>query len=234
MAKRILNVVTNVGHYENPDHPTGHWLFELIHAWHVFEEAGFEQALVSPAGGGVPLEPRALKFSEFVDRYHGRSHEGLDGASPLERWFGDPTPLEVVLPDRLRHLLLARVERTVTKTGRPPGRADLQLRRTVRVCRGDRGGALPSRPSPTRAAPALDLDPGSGRARLSYRRAAALFLQHAGWTLAPAAPFSAHPCRRGRHQPSAASCPFASRFRPLPRALRSARARGRRPCRRRG
>jgi SAM-dependent methyltransferase len=36
---------------------------------------------------------------------------------------------------------------------------------------------------PTRAAPALDLDPGSGRARLSYRRAAALFQQHTGWTL---------------------------------------------------
>jgi hypothetical protein len=29
MAKRILNVVTNVGHYENPDHPTGLWLSEL-------------------------------------------------------------------------------------------------------------------------------------------------------------------------------------------------------------
>jgi len=36
---------------------------------------------------------------------------------------------------------------------------------------------------PTRAVPALDLDPESGRARLSYRRAAALFQQHTGWTL---------------------------------------------------
>ena len=36
---------------------------------------------------------------------------------------------------------------------------------------------------PTRAAPALDLDPGSGRARLSYRRAAALFHEHTGWSL---------------------------------------------------
>jgi putative intracellular protease/amidase len=65
MAKRILNVVTNVGHYDAPDHPTGLWLSELTHAWHVFEEAGLEQTLVSPAGGAVPLEPRALKFPNY-------------------------------------------------------------------------------------------------------------------------------------------------------------------------
>ncbi len=52
MTKRILNVVTNVSHYDDPSHPTGLWLSELTHAWHVFEEAGFEQTLVSPAGGG--------------------------------------------------------------------------------------------------------------------------------------------------------------------------------------
>lgn len=62
MTKRILHVVTNVGHYDDADHPTGLWLSELTHAWHVFEEAGYEQTLVSPAGGKVPLEPRALKF----------------------------------------------------------------------------------------------------------------------------------------------------------------------------
>ncbi|HJQ04864.1 MAG TPA: type 1 glutamine amidotransferase domain-containing protein, partial [Nocardioides sp.] len=65
MAQRILNVVTNVAHYDDPDHPTGLWLSELTHAWHVFEEAGFEQTLVSPAGGAVPLEPRALKFPNY-------------------------------------------------------------------------------------------------------------------------------------------------------------------------
>ena len=59
---RILHVVTNVGHYDDPSHPTGLWLSELTHAWHVFEEHGFEQTIVSPSGGLVPLEPRALKF----------------------------------------------------------------------------------------------------------------------------------------------------------------------------
>jgi hypothetical protein len=36
---------------------------------------------------------------------------------------------------------------------------------------------------PTRATATLDLDPPTGRARLSYRRAAALFAEHTGWTL---------------------------------------------------
>lgn len=65
MPKRILNVVTNVSHYDDPSHPTGLWLSELTHAWHVFEKAGFEQTLVSPQGGSVPLEPRALKFPNY-------------------------------------------------------------------------------------------------------------------------------------------------------------------------
>lgn len=65
MTMRILNVVTNVSHYDDPSHPTGLWLSELTHAWHVFEERGFEQQLVSPAGGSVPLEPRALKFPNY-------------------------------------------------------------------------------------------------------------------------------------------------------------------------
>ena len=33
MTKRILNVVTNVGHYDDPTQPTGLWLSELTHAW---------------------------------------------------------------------------------------------------------------------------------------------------------------------------------------------------------
>ncbi|RMZ90327.1 hypothetical protein DV736_g2459, partial [Chaetothyriales sp. CBS 134916] len=65
MAKRILNVVTNVSHYDDPSHATGLWLSELTHAWQVFEEAGFEQTLVSPAGGATPLEPRSLKFPNY-------------------------------------------------------------------------------------------------------------------------------------------------------------------------
>ncbi len=65
MTKRILHVVTNVGQYDDPGHPTGLWLSELTHAWQVFEENGFEQSIVSPAGGRSPLEPRSLKFPNY-------------------------------------------------------------------------------------------------------------------------------------------------------------------------
>ena len=62
MTHRILHVVTNVAHYDDPADPTGLWLSELTHAWQVFAELGCEQRLVSPKGGAVPLEPRALKW----------------------------------------------------------------------------------------------------------------------------------------------------------------------------
>lgn len=62
MKRRILHVVTNVAHYDDPSEPTGLWLSELTHAWHVFAEKGYEQQLVSPKGGVSPLEPRALKW----------------------------------------------------------------------------------------------------------------------------------------------------------------------------
>lgn len=62
MAKRILHVVTNRGHYDDPAEPTGLWLSELAHAWQVFEKEGYDQRIVSPKGGVSPLEPRSLKW----------------------------------------------------------------------------------------------------------------------------------------------------------------------------
>ena len=40
MVKRILNVVSNVAHYDDPTHKTGLWLSELTHAWDQFAEHG--------------------------------------------------------------------------------------------------------------------------------------------------------------------------------------------------
>ena len=65
MSRSILHVVTNVGHYDDPSHPTGLWLSELAHAWQVFEAQGFTQTIVSPRGGASPLEPRSLKFPNY-------------------------------------------------------------------------------------------------------------------------------------------------------------------------
>lgn len=65
MKKRILHVVTNVGHYDDAAHPTGLWLSELTHAYDVFGAHGHEQHLVSPRGGATPMEPRSLKWPYF-------------------------------------------------------------------------------------------------------------------------------------------------------------------------
>lgn len=65
MTKRILNVVSNVAHYDDPAEPTGLWLSELTHAYDVFAAAGYQQTLVSPKGGPSPLEPRSLKFPNY-------------------------------------------------------------------------------------------------------------------------------------------------------------------------
>ncbi|MFT3695905.1 MAG: type 1 glutamine amidotransferase domain-containing protein [Kofleriaceae bacterium] len=65
MTKRILHVVSNVAHYDDPSHPTGLWLSELTHAHHVFASNGFEQRIVSPKGGLSPLEPRSLKWPNY-------------------------------------------------------------------------------------------------------------------------------------------------------------------------
>lgn len=82
MTKRVLHVVTNVGHYDDPSHATGLWLSELTHAWHVFDKAGFEQTLVSPAGGPSPLEPRALKFPNYD--------------KTAKAWRADPAKMELL------------------------------------------------------------------------------------------------------------------------------------------
>ena len=66
MSTHILTVVTNVDHYDaDPSHPTGLWLSELTHAYDLFAARGFEQTIVSPAGGKAPLEPRSLKFPSY-------------------------------------------------------------------------------------------------------------------------------------------------------------------------
>ena len=62
MSRRILHVVSNVAHFDDPSHPTGLWLSELTHAWDVFAAHKCEQRIASPKGGATPLEPRALKW----------------------------------------------------------------------------------------------------------------------------------------------------------------------------
>ncbi|MGD0448964.1 MAG: Mu transposase C-terminal domain-containing protein [Candidatus Dormibacteria bacterium] len=72
-------------------------------------------------GAGDPLlslEAFVKLFDEFIRWYHAeRPHQSLDGRTPLQVWNADPTPLSTIEPQRLRHLMLAGVKRTVTKKG---------------------------------------------------------------------------------------------------------------------
>jgi integrase len=81
---------------------------------------------------------------------------------------------------------------------------------------------------PTRAVAGLDLDPTSGRARLSYRRAAELFQARTGWTLHQLR-HSALTTRPRRYQPAAAAGPVPARLGAVPGALCPPRAGGSRP-----
>lgn len=64
------------------------------------------------------LEALVELFAGFVVQYNTvRGHQGVGGRTPLQVWNADSTPLAVVPPRHLQHLLLARVERTVTKRG---------------------------------------------------------------------------------------------------------------------
>lgn len=64
------------------------------------------------------LEPLVELFAAFVKDYNtARPHQGLDGRAPWQAWSEDPTPVAVVSPRHLRHLLLARADRVVTKRG---------------------------------------------------------------------------------------------------------------------
>jgi len=72
-------------------------------------------------GGGLPVLGVAdlvARFDAWVLAYNrDRPHGGLVGATPLERWQADATPLRVVAGDELRWLLLDEGTRKVAKSG---------------------------------------------------------------------------------------------------------------------
>lgn len=82
VSKRILHVVTNVAHYDDPTEPTGLWLSELTHAYHLFEGKGYTQRIVSPQGGLSPLEPRSLKWPTFD--------------ADAKAWYADPARMALL------------------------------------------------------------------------------------------------------------------------------------------
>jgi putative transposase len=74
----------------------------------------------APARSAAPLrlELFAARFGAWVSWYNGeRPHAGLGGRTPLEAWTEDPSALHRIAEDRLRHLLLAGVDRRIGKDG---------------------------------------------------------------------------------------------------------------------
>lgn len=57
-------------------------------------------------------------FAEFIRHFNeSHLHAALSGETPLQRWFGDPTPLTEIPVQQLHYLLMARVTRTVSNRG---------------------------------------------------------------------------------------------------------------------
>ncbi len=82
MTKKILIVTTNRDHYLSKDKKTGLWLSELTHFYDVMEKAGYQQDIVSPLGGKIPLDPRSL------------SSVGLDKSA--KKRYEDPVFMELL------------------------------------------------------------------------------------------------------------------------------------------
>jgi putative intracellular protease/amidase len=82
MPSRILHVVTNVAHFDDPAESTGLWLSELTHAYDLFAAKGHEQRLVSPKGGASPLEPRSLKWP--------------NADASAKRWLAEPASMALL------------------------------------------------------------------------------------------------------------------------------------------
>lgn len=66
--KRIVIVVTNHGELADTGEPTGYYLSEVAHPWHVFTEAGYTVHFASPEGGFAPMDPKSFDLSDPVNK----------------------------------------------------------------------------------------------------------------------------------------------------------------------
>jgi len=64
----ILIVVTNHGELGETGEPTGYFLSEVAHPWHVFKEAGYAVEFASPEGGFAPMDPKSFDLDDPVNQ----------------------------------------------------------------------------------------------------------------------------------------------------------------------
>ncbi|KIL48140.1 type 1 glutamine amidotransferase domain-containing protein [Jeotgalibacillus soli] len=60
MSKNVLMVLTNTSEID-ADHPTGLWLSEFAEPYVEFKKNDFNVTVVSPKGGGIPIDPNSLE-----------------------------------------------------------------------------------------------------------------------------------------------------------------------------
>ncbi len=77
----VLLVLTNHADLGDTGEPTGFFLAEAAHPWHVFHDAGWIVVLASPKGGQAPIDPRSLEnvdeeSQRFLDKF---ARDGEDG-----------------------------------------------------------------------------------------------------------------------------------------------------------
>ncbi len=65
---KVLIVVTNHGQLGDTGDPTGYYLTEVAHPWHVFREAGYTVEFASPRGGFAPMDPKSFDLEDPVNR----------------------------------------------------------------------------------------------------------------------------------------------------------------------
>ena len=64
----ILIVVTNHGQITGTETPTGYYLSEVAHPWHVFTEADYAVEFASPQGGFAPMDPKSFDLNDPVNQ----------------------------------------------------------------------------------------------------------------------------------------------------------------------
>jgi putative intracellular protease/amidase len=64
----ILIVVTNHDRIADTGTPTGYYLSEVAHPWHVFTDAGYEVEFASPKGGFAPMDPKSFDLSDPINK----------------------------------------------------------------------------------------------------------------------------------------------------------------------
>lgn len=65
---RALIVVTNHATIAGTGTPTGYYMSEVSHPWHVFTEAGIEVDFASPKGGFAPMDPKSFDLTDKINK----------------------------------------------------------------------------------------------------------------------------------------------------------------------